>query len=132
MLHPGLLERLCAARERLEDAGEDRLLVHTVAKDAGMSVFHFIRLYRAVFGETPARASQRARLNRARELLTITVRDVTDIALEVGFSSLGTFSRVFTREFGCSPTAWRKQWKGSAMPLELVPGCLTLMGWLPA
>ena len=131
MLHPALLERLCVARDCLQAAGDTRVSVRAVAHDAGMSVFHFIRLYRAVFGETPHRAEQRARLLRARDLLTVGTASVTDVALEVGYSSLGTFSRLFHREFGCSPSSWRKRWQAPVMPLELVPGCLTLMGWLP-
>lgn len=132
MLHPALLETLCRARARLQQAGEARVTVRELAAQCGMSPFHFIRLYRAVFGETPGRADQRARLLRARDLLTVGERRVTDVCLEVGFSSLGTFSRLFRREFGCAPSAWQKKWSAPTMPLELVPGCLTLMGWLPA
>lgn len=57
-----------------------------------MSPYHFIRLYRAVFGETPKQCQLQARLEKAKHLLILTDFSITDVCMEAGFSSLGTFT----------------------------------------
>ena len=74
-----------------------------------MSEAHFIRSFRATFGETPNRYLQRRRVERAMFLLRTTDRSVTDICMDVGFSSLGTFSRVFRDIVGEPPSAYRRR-----------------------
>jgi AraC-like DNA-binding protein len=98
-----------------------------------MSQYHFIRLFKAVFGETPKQCQLRARLERAKHLLMLTETSVTDICMEVGFSSLGTFSTVFARRLGVSPSTYRKSSRSlgtvpGRMPKQLIPGCFSLMG----
>jgi transcriptional regulator GlxA family with amidase domain len=95
-----------------------------LAKIAYVSDAHFIRTFRATFGETPHRYLQRRRVERAMFLLGETERSVTDICFEVGFGSLGTFSRTFHAIVGDSPSAYRKR----AAP-KAVPGCFT-MTWM--
>jgi AraC-like DNA-binding protein len=95
-----------------------------LAKIAFASEAHFIRTFRATFGETPHRYLQRRRVERAMFLLGETERSVTDICLEVGFGSLGTFSRTFRAIVGESPSAYRKRAHPTA-----VPGCFT-MTWM--
>ena len=85
---------------------------------------HFIRTFKATFGETPHRYLQRRRVERAMYLLRRTDRDVTDICLDVGFSSLGTFSRTFRDIVGKSPSAFRDN---SAI-VPAVPSCFA-MAW---
>ena len=62
---------------------------------------------RSTFGETPHRYLQRRRVERAMYLLRTTDHDITDICMDVGFSSLGTFSRTFTEIVGETPTRYR-------------------------
>ncbi len=81
--------------------------VRSVAAVAHVSEAHFIRSFRAVFGETPHRYLQRRRVERSMFLLRETDRSVTDICLDVGFTSLGTFSRMFHEIVGETPTAYR-------------------------
>jgi hypothetical protein len=62
---------------------------------------------------------------------------VTDVCMEVGFSSLGSFSDLFARRVGTSPSAWRRRMRTlvsvpGALPAVLTPGCLSLMARLPA
>jgi len=76
----------------LRETGDGALSVQHVAKDIGMSPYHFIRLFKAVFGETPKQCQLRARLEQAKVLLMTTETSVTDICMEVGFASLGNFS----------------------------------------
>jgi AraC-like DNA-binding protein len=98
--------------------------VPSLARVAHVSEAHFIRTFRATFGETPNRYLQRRRVERAMVLLRNTDRTVTDICMAVGFSSLGTFSRVFSEVVGESPSAHRRRG-----PLAPVPSCFA-MAWL--
>jgi AraC-like DNA-binding protein len=79
--------RLCRARDMLREADDGPLTIDNVAREAAMSPFHFIRQFRALFGETPHQWRIQARLDRARRLLALGDCSVTDICMEVGFSS---------------------------------------------
>ena len=81
--------------------------VRAVAAVAHVSEAHFIRTFRSVFGETPHRYLQRRRVERSMFLLRETDRSVTDVCFDVGFTSLGTFSRLFHEIVGETPTAYR-------------------------
>ena len=81
--------------------------VAAVAAVAHISPAHFSRRFRAVFGETPHRYLQRRRVERAMFLLRETDRNVTDVCLDVGFSSFGTFSRTFRTIVGETPSSYR-------------------------
>lgn len=70
-----------------------------------MSPFRFIRRFHAVFGSTPHQFRIDTRLNRAKVLLAGRDLSVTDVCLEVGFTSLGTFSDLFARRVGAPPSA---------------------------
>jgi AraC-like DNA-binding protein len=98
--------------------------VPTLARIAHVSEAHFIRTFRATFGETPHRYLQRRRVERAMFLLRETERRVTDICFDVGFTSPGTFSRTFRDIVGEPPTAYRKR-KG----IMAVPSCFS-MAWM--
>src|SRR5829696_1070315 len=99
--------RMLRARDAMDRAYADRLDVRAVAAVAHVSEAHFIRSFRAVFGETPHRYLQRRRVERSMFLLRETDRSVTDICLDVGFTSLGTFSRTFRDIVGETPTGYR-------------------------
>src|SRR3954462_2195942 len=98
--------------------------VPTLARIAHVSEAHFIRQFRATFGETPNRYLQRRRVERAMWLLRSTDRSGTGISMGVGFSSLGTFRRVSRAIVGESPSAYRRRG-----PLPPVPSCFA-MAWL--
>ncbi len=83
--------------------------VPTLAAIAHLSASQFGRVFKQVYGETPHRYLQRRRVERAMTLLRQTDRSVTDIAWDVGFASLGTFSRTFTTVVGYSPSTFRSQ-----------------------
>ena len=92
----------------------DALDIEWLARSVNLSRAHFIRSFRETFGETPHRYLQRRRLERAMALLRETDRSVTDICLDVGFSSLGTFSRTFREVLGESPREYRRRTQAAA------------------
>jgi transcriptional regulator GlxA family with amidase domain len=106
--------------------------VAALARIAMISEAHFIRTFKLAFGETPHRYLQRRRLERAMALLRMTDRQVTDICLEVGFTSLGTFSRTFTRIVGMPPSTYRAAWRAGAGTAGYVPTCVVMAWTRPA
>jgi AraC-like DNA-binding protein len=110
--------RLLRARDTMDRQYANALDIKQLAAIAYMSPAHFIRTFRATFGETPHRHLQRRRIERAMALLRGSDESVTVIAGRVGFESLGTFSRTFRSITGSSPSEFRAR----AQPLN-VPVC---------
>jgi len=106
------LARVCRARDLIRECFTESVTLDDCALEAGLSPWHLLRSFRAAFGETPKEFLTRIRLDRARRLLAATGRSVTDVCLDVGFSSLGTFSVLFKRHVGCSPKEFRRQARG--------------------
>ncbi len=129
-----LLER---SREFLAAAYQAPLTLEDAARHACMSPFHFHRLFSRAFGETPHAYLTRLRMERARQLLLGTDLPVTEICLEVGYSSLGTFSRRFHERFGRPPSDYRQRARRyfpgfRSLPARFVPTCfLRAWGTLP-
>src|SRR5437762_3409477 len=113
-----LNRRMLRARDAMDRAYAQPLDVPALARIANVSEAHFIRTFRATFDETPHRYLQRRRVERAMYLLRTTDRNVTDVCMEVGFSSLGTFSRTFRDIVGESPSQFRERG-----PMPHVPSC---------
>jgi AraC-like DNA-binding protein len=130
LLHPKAFQRLCRARDMLSLTGEDALSVRDLARQLGVSPFQLIRQFEAVFGLTPHQFRTRSRVDRAKELLALGPWSVTAVCMEVGFSSLGSFSDLFTRRVGTSPSGYRKR-AMIQVPRGRAPDCLSLMGLLP-
>ena len=101
---------------RRDPSAELRLakLAHTVA----MSKFHFVRVFEEMTSVSPARFLASLRLERAKHLLLETWLPVTTVALEVGYNSLTTFTRLFTEFVGASPMSFRARY------LELADGSI--------
>jgi AraC family transcriptional regulator len=102
-----LYKRLLRGKDFLDSFHAEELPLNEVARTACVSPYHFHRLFREVFGETPNQYLQRKRLERARDLLKNTDRGVTEISLDVGFESSTSFSALFRRTFGYSPREYR-------------------------
>lgn len=88
------------------------------ASEAGLSAFHFLRLFASVLGVTPHQYLVRSRLRRAARLLTDEARSITDVAFEVGFGDLSNFVRTFHRAAGISPRGFRKAARGDRQSLQ--------------
>ncbi len=108
--------RMLRARDEMDRRYAEPLDVPTLAAIAHLSASQFGRVFKEVYGETPHRYLQRRRVERAMTLLRQTDRAVTDIAWDVGFASLGTFSRTFTTIVGCTPSEFRVQARPRARP----------------
>ncbi|HEU5204891.1 MAG TPA: AraC family transcriptional regulator [Candidatus Limnocylindrales bacterium] len=121
-----LNRRMLRARDAMDRAYAEPLDVRTVASVAHVSEAHFIRTFRAVFGETPHRYLQRRRVERSMFLLRETDRSITDICFDVGFMSLGTFSRTFREIIGETPSAYREG-HGPMVP----PNCIQMWAMRP-
>src|SRR2546430_17589714 len=103
-----LNRRMLRARDAMDRAYAQPLDVPALARIAHVSEAHFIRTFRATFDETPHRYLQRRRVERAMYLLRATQRSVTDICLDAGFTSLGTFSRSFRDIVRAAPVTYRQ------------------------
>jgi AraC-like DNA-binding protein len=130
------VSRLGRARNMLCETLERRLTIAEVAREAALSPCQFIRTFRAVFGETPHQVRIHARLELAKRMLATGDDTVTEICEAAGFASLGTFSHLFARRIGASPSAFRRQLRAQVQVPEdlqrtLYPGCFTLMAYWP-
>ena len=79
-----------------------------LAKTAGMSAFHFSRLFKSATGLAPSRYFIRQRIARAQQLLQETSDSVIEIGMSVGYSSPSHFAQIFRRETGASPSDYRR------------------------
>ncbi|HEX8053008.1 MAG TPA: helix-turn-helix transcriptional regulator [Thermoleophilaceae bacterium] len=115
------LAHLRRARDLMDREYARPLEVAALARAALMSTAHFSRQFRAAYGETPYAYLMTRRIERAKALLRRGDMSVTEVCLEVGCSSLGSFSARFTEIVGETPTAYRARDHGA---LASVPGCI--------
>jgi AraC family transcriptional regulator len=102
----------------IDQHSASQIALEGVAKQAGLSVFHFLRLFANVVGATPHQYLVGARLRRAARLLADEERSITDIAYDVGFGDLSNFVRTFRRAAGVSPRGFRRAAKGDRKILQ--------------
>jgi AraC-like DNA-binding protein len=115
-----LNRRMLRARDAIDRSYAQPLDIPSLAAVAHVSEAHFIRTFKTTFGETPHRYLQRRRVERAMNKLVESRRSITDICFDVGFTSLGTFSRTFHDIVGCTPSEYR----ALEVPKQ-VPNCFT-------
>src|SRR5262245_26551524 len=115
-----LQERLWRARRFIDESYYLPLDLSLISKQACLSRFHFLRLFRATFETTPHQYLTQRRIQKAKELLAVGRCSVTDVCFEVGFQSLGSFSSLFRRYVGDGPAKYRKRQRSS---LRRIPGC---------
>lgn len=128
--------RLCQARDMLRAVPDEPISIQHVARQVGMSPYHFIRRFESLFGQTPHQFRIATRIDRARVLLAGGQHSVTEVCMEVGMSSLGSFTDLFVRRVGTTPSAFQRCARvvvpvPRALPASLFPGCLSLMSLLP-
>ena len=111
---PSALDRRRAVETALWIDGHStsRIALDRAARQAGLSPFHFLRVFSDVLGVTPHQYLVRSRLRHAARLLADEERAVTDIAFDVGFADLSNFVRTFHRAAGVSPRGFRLAARG--------------------
>jgi AraC-like DNA-binding protein len=119
--------RLCRARDLIHDRSDDALSLDELADAAGLSRFHFLRQFRRAYGKTPLAYLQEVRLKRARDLLGRGT-SVTEACVSVGFSSVGSFSALFAKKMGMSPSQYQREVRRliqipDDLPLIVIPYC---------
>lgn len=102
----------------IDSHASEEINLDDAAREAGLSPFHFLRLFRNVLGVTPHQYLVRSRLRRAAKLLAEAERAITDIAFDVGFGDLSNFVRSFHRAAGVSPRAFRQASRGDRKILQ--------------
>lgn len=100
------------AREIILDRLAETVTLVELAEAVGLSPWHFCRAFAQTVGVTPHRAQMLARLDQAREMLGADGNSITDIALNCGYQSSQAFSRVFRKETGATPAAYRRAVRG--------------------
>jgi transcriptional regulator GlxA family with amidase domain len=128
---PALLRRLLRAKDRMDAASEEEWPVERLASVSGVSEAHFARSFKEAFGVPPHRYLLTRRIERAKALLRDTDRPILDIMMETGWSSLGTFGRVFKDITGESPTELRAREQATAHTLAQVPHCFVSAAYRP-
>jgi AraC family transcriptional regulator len=100
--------KVADAVRQIELAPDAALTLDSLADAAGMSPYHFLRVFSAACGVTPHQYVRRARLRRAAEQLLAEPSRIIDIALDSGFSDVSNFNHAFRAEFGVSPSSYRR------------------------
>jgi AraC-like DNA-binding protein len=123
---------LSSAKSFIDEHYNQPIDLERIASQAAFSPYHFLRLFRQTFDETPHQYLTRRRIERARELLTMTDFSVTEVCFEVGYESLGSFSTLFRKYAGHSPQHYRARVFQSVQLADLaapcfVPFCFLMM-----
>jgi AraC family transcriptional regulator len=110
--------RLVRVVEYIEAHLSERLDLRVLAKEAGISPFHFAALFTKAVGATPHRHVQHLRLEAAKAMLRDTDKSILDMALTCGFASASHFAAAFRRQFSQSPTEYRSSRRGFRLRLD--------------
>jgi AraC-like DNA-binding protein len=131
-MHPQTHRDLRVARDFMRHAYGRSISLPDVAAQANLSPFHFLRVYKRAYGETPHEYLTRLRIERAKTLLAKGSHNVTEACFDVGFSSLGSFSNLFAYRVGLSPSEYRRYARStisvpSTVRTLFVPSCFFTM-----
>ncbi|MEJ2903714.1 helix-turn-helix domain-containing protein [Pedobacter panaciterrae] len=130
-----LYRRIVQAKLFIDNNYADKIDLNNISNEAYFSKFHFIRLFKSAYGKTPHQYLKYVRIEKAKELLKKDT-PVSEACFLVGFDSLSSFSGLFSKVVGKSPSTYLKhhqenQKKISLTPLAFVPGCYAYQhGWL--
>ncbi|MEU1999438.1 MULTISPECIES: helix-turn-helix transcriptional regulator [Nocardia] len=119
-----LLPHLRRAKDVADRHYADPLNLDGLAAAAGVSKYHFLRAFAAVYGLTPAAYLAERRIERAQDLLRATNLTVTEVCMLVGYSSLGSFSSKFRQLVGVTPSEYQAKFADGA---PRIPGCFVFM-----
>jgi AraC-like DNA-binding protein len=129
-----LYRRVVQAKLYIDIHYADNPDLDNIADEACFSKFHFIRLFKKIYGKTPHQYLTQVRLNRAEVLLKTRVM-ISEVCFQLGFDSVSSFTGLFKRSHGLTPSAYQKlhfqrQQEMSEQPLKFVPHCFAEQkGW---
>jgi AraC-like DNA-binding protein len=129
-----LYRRIVQAKLFIDNNYAGQIDLDNISEEAYFSKFHFIRQFKKIYGKTPHQYLKVVRIEKAMQLLKTNIA-VSDACYAVGFESLGSFSGLFKRIVGVSPSTYLiQQLKIKAQirkaPLEFIPGCFAeKKGW---
>jgi AraC-like DNA-binding protein len=135
-MHPQTYRSLIQAREFMRHEYGRPVSLPDVAARANLSPYHFLRVHKRAYGETPHEFLTRLRIEKAKSLLARGSHNVTEACFEVGFSSLGSFSSLFAYRVGLSPSEYRRYARSTiSVPSTarslFVPSCFFTMLYGP-
>ncbi len=121
-------KRLNAGRDYITDNYQTPLSLSGIAKHSNMSPYHFLRVFKDTYGETPNEFLIRLRVEKAKKMLIMENLSVSEICEKVGYISLGSFSSLFLKQVGMAPTLYRRKlWALSTeqyrFPSQAIPAC---------
>jgi len=129
-----LYRRIVQAKMFIDEHFHDNVNLSEIADEAFFSKFHFIRLFSTIYGKTPHQYLISVRINHAKLLLR-TKMPVAEVCFAVGFTSVSSFSGLFRKVVGQSPSAYQSQQHKillaiAEMPLHFIPNCFAeKKGW---
>jgi len=123
-----LYRRIVQAKLFIDKHFREKINIDEIAGEASFSRFHFIRLFRQAYGNTPHQYMMSVRMREAEKLMTDPNVKIQDICFEIGFESVGTFTTQFTKFYGKAPKTHQKdilekKRLTSEEPLKIIPGC---------
>lgn len=121
-------KRLNAGRDYILDNYQKPLSLARIAKCANMSPYHFLRVFKDIYGETPNEFVIRLRVEQSKKMLVTGNFNISEICEKVGYTSLGSFSSLFLKQVGVAPTLYRRKlWSLSTeaycYPSQAIPAC---------
>jgi AraC-like DNA-binding protein len=121
-------KKLNAGRDYITDNYQKQLNLSDIAKQSNMSPYHFLRVFKDTYGETPNEYLIRLRVEHTKKMLITGNFSVSEICEKVGYSSLGSFSSLFLKQVGVAPTLYRRKlWALSdeayRFPSQAIPAC---------
>lgn len=124
-LNPHPHKQIRLARRYLDQSYDAPITIDDLSREVALSPYYLIRAFRRVYRQTPHQYLVERRIARAKELLRNSDLSVTEICVEVGFESLGSFSTLFRKATGLSPSAYRERSQPTANP-GYIPLCVCL------
>jgi len=123
------LPALRRARDLIDREYGRALDIDALAREAGYSRYYFAHAFAAAYGESPRAYLSRRRIERAKTLLRAANLSITEVCFMAGFESLGSFSALFKRWVGESPSQYQQRMARTESPP--IPGCVVMMWTRP-
>ena len=130
-----LYRRIVEAKIFIDENFSEKIDLDNIAVESCFSKFHFIRLFKKAYRKTPHRYLTDVRLDHAKELLAENI-SVSEVCFSVGFDSITSFTGLFKKSTGLTPSAFQKkqlliQSEIQKVPLKFVPHCFAkAKGWI--